>query len=544
MSLIALLARGFFPKELPRPFVTLPFANALTSAAALPGDFAKPAAKNNGVPPAKLASYSLARQGLFRRPLSICNPLPYFLLCKEIIDNWPALRLRVGGTRLAATAPEFKARGRAIDGKWPQTARPDLAQTTRLGRRYVLHTDINQFYRSTYTHSIPWALHTKATAKVNRKLNLLGNKIDYWVRMAQDQQTVGIPIGPDTSLLIAELIMQRCDDKLLASLPGLKGHRFIDDYELSFETRTRAEQAFHILENCLAEYELVLNPKKTVVRDLPLPLEAPWATELKLLNFRDSKSGQAADLSNYFSKAYTLHLDNPDESVLQFAVARLRSVNVHPANWGLFQRLLLLCVIPEPATFPYVLEQIIVRKNAGAGPILPELEEIANTLIENHASLKHSSEVANSAWACLALRLHLHEKAVECISKCDDPVVALLALDCEQNGLVSKPLDKTLWSSHMTQDGLYDEHWLLAYEANLKGWLPNAGPGDHVAADTNFSFLKANGVHFYEPNLATPPAAAPVPLPTLPTLSIAGARAFLNPASAGKHVCRPCFPFQ
>jgi hypothetical protein len=523
VSLISLLARGFFPKELPRPFVSAPFANVITLTAALPGDFAKSAAKNNGMPTAKAGHYSLARQGLFRRHLSVCNPLLYFLLCKEMINSWSSIKRRVAGTTLAATAPELKAQGRAIDGRWPQTARRDLAQSTRLGRRYVLQTDINQFYRSIYTHSIPWALHTKAAAKANRKLTLLGNKIDYWVRMGQDQQTVGIPIGPDTSLVIAELIMQRCDAELLAKLPGLKGHRFIDDYELSFQTRTEAEEAFHILEACLAQYELVLNQKKTMVRDLPLPLEAPWATELKLLNFRKSRSGQAADLSNYFTKAYSLHLNNPDDSVLQFAVARLRPLNVHAANWGLFQRLLLLCVIPEPASFPYVLEQIITRTNVGAAPILPELEEIANTLIENHSTLTHSCEVANSAWACLALGLRLHDKAVDRISQCNDSVVALLALDCERHGLTSKPLDKTLWTSCMTQEALYDEHWLLAYEANVKGWLPSAGPGDHVAADVNFGFLKANAVSFYDPNLAAPPPPAPVPLPTLPTLSAIGA---------------------
>lgn len=77
----------------------------------------------------------------------------------------------------------------------------------------------------------------------------------------------------------------------------------------------------------------------------------------------------------------------------------------------------------------------------------------------------------------------------------------------------------------MTQDSLYDEHWLLAYEANIKGWLPSAGGVDHVAADVNFGFLKANQVYFYDASLAAPPAApaiAQVPLPTVPTVSTQG----------------------
>jgi hypothetical protein len=146
---------------------------------------------------------------------------------------------------------------------------------------------------------------------------------------------------------------------------------------------------------------------------------------------------------------------------LQFAIACFRSVVIDPANWAMFQKLLLLCVIPELVSLPYVLEQIIVRKNAGAGPILGQMEEIANDLIESHSGLKHSSEVANALWACLALHLHIGEKAVDAVSKCDDSVVALLALDSVRHGPRSKALDKTLWASHMTADALYDEHWLL-----------------------------------------------------------------------------------
>jgi len=313
--------------------------------------------------------------------------------------------------------------------------------------------------------------------------------------------------------------MQRCDDALLAKLPRIKGYRFIDDYELSFRTRTEAEDAYHVLEACLSEYELALNAKKTEILELPLPLEKRWATELRLLNFRTSQPKQAADLADYFSKAFALHNEYPGDAVLQFAIARLRSESIDPANWAMFQQLLLLCVTPEPATFPYVLEQIIVRKNAGAGPIIGQMEEIANDLIQSHSSLKHSSEVANALWACLALRLKVGDKAVDAVSQCDDSVVALLALDAEQHGLVSKALDKTVWTSHMTTDSLYDEHWLLAYEANYKGWLPSVAGIDHVAADPNFGFLKSCNVYFYDQSRAATVGTAPIPLPSLPTIA-------------------------
>jgi hypothetical protein len=130
MPLVDLLTRGYFPKELPRPFVTTSFAMCVTRARALPGDFAKTASRDNRLPSAQTGIYSLARGGLLRRPLNISNPVHHFLLCNEIIQNWATIEPRVGGTSLSATTPEFKTSGRAIDGKFPQNARHQLAQST------------------------------------------------------------------------------------------------------------------------------------------------------------------------------------------------------------------------------------------------------------------------------------------------------------------------------------------------------------------------------------------------------------------------------
>lgn len=521
MSLNDILSRGYFPKELPAPFITTNFADLLTSeTTGVSGDFAKSITKKAKIPKAKLCHYSHARGGLLRRKLSLCNPVLFYLLAREIDSNWAAIIAVAGGTALAATAPERKASGRAIDGVHPQSDRSKLALQSRMGKRFVLFTDISRFYHSVYTHSIPWALHTKPVAKSNHAFTLIGNKLDFLVRQGQDGQTVGIPIGPDTSLVLAELIMHQCDNALITRLPVIKGHRFIDDYELTFQTRTEAEEAFHILETCLSEYELALNPKKTNVSELPLPLDSEWSRVLKKFFISTSARAQATDLEHYFSLAFELHNANEDEPVLQFAIARLRSVTIDASNWDLFQRLIMLCVVPDPATLPYALEQIIRRVNLGAVPLRNEIQEILNNLIENHATLKHSSEVANSLWGCLALQLTINDGAIDAISNCEDSCVALLALDCQSKGLVSKPLNTTIWEAQMCVDGLYDEHWLLAYEANIKGWLPSVGGTDHVVADANFGYLKANGVYFYDQSMASPAQQGQVPMPALPSIFV------------------------
>ncbi len=501
--------------------MTSPFASVVTDAhVALPPGF-EPDFDRREPLKAMPVKYSHARVGLLRRPLEIPNPVLHFLLCDEISKHWGALQPHLCGTPLSASHPVLSPAGRAVESARPQSARQELAAQTRLNQKYILKTDISNFYNSIYTHSVPWALHTKAVAKANRGMRLLGNRLDYLLRNGQDGQTIGVPIGPDTSLIIAEILMQTCDKALLAALPNVRGYRFIDDYELGFRDRTEAEQAFHYLEKVLSTQELSLNPRKTEILRLPCNIDAPWVGPLQTFTFRATPAGQRGDIIRFFDLAFELQARYGDEAVLQYAVARLRSLDIHPSNWGLFQRLLLDCAAPEPAALSFVLEAIIRRANAGAQPAVDDIEEVVNTLISCHSELTHSSEVAWALWACLVLGIRVSREAVDAVSHCEDSVVALLALHCEVRGLLSAPLDKGVWLCSMNAASLYQEHWLMSYEANVKGWLPSQGGGDHVRCDENFRFLKSAGVSFYDETLAAPPApgapaALPHPIPVTP----------------------------
>lgn len=189
MSLTDILERGYFPKELPIPFNTSLFA-AVAAGVGLPKEFNPTLVGSNPkVRSAKPTKYSHARGGLLRRPLSIPNPLTFYRLAREIDHHWAALQPHIGGTQLSSTRPVFMPTGRAIQGAQSQSMRSMLAAHTRLNNRYVLRTDINRYYQSIYTHSIPWAVHTKAIAKANRTMALIGNCLDLLTRAGQDGQT-------------------------------------------------------------------------------------------------------------------------------------------------------------------------------------------------------------------------------------------------------------------------------------------------------------------------------------------------------------------
>ena len=450
------------------------------------------------------AIHNLARAGTLRRKLSIPNPINYFQLA-ELVDRFQANLLQhMASSSLSLTTPKSTPGvQRAIDSVKDFGYLPIARSLCRASSRYVLQTDIGTCYPSIYTHVIPWALHTKQVAKQNQQnFNYLGNVMDLVVRNAQDRQTLGIPIGPDCSLVIAEIILSSVD-ATLAKAGITVGFRFLDDYEFGFGSYSDAEQALATLQGELSEYELDLNPRKTQILDLPLSLERPWAYELRNFQIRNTPSAQQVDLIAYFSRAYDLCRQFPEDSVLRFALGRTRRNIIHSQNWDQYQAALLHVAVVESGALPLVVDELFSYHQAGYHIDRHTIADVFHQIIRSHARVNHGSEVAWAIWGSLLLMMTLDHQTADLAARMADPIVAILTLDGKSKGLVSNNVNLGLWSSMMTSQELYADNWLLSYEANIKGWLPSNSSQDHVAADPGFGFLKQYGVSFYDQSLST-----------------------------------------
>lgn len=502
-----LLAKGYFPKELPPSFSSQGFTSRIQATfAALPHGFDDP-------PPARLCSYSLPKAGGLRRRLAIPNPVPHFPFCALLDAKWPNLQHHLTSSGFSLSTPVADPRGmRALVPRLHFEDLPAMRAKNRSASRYAVTTDLSEFYNSIYTHSVPWALHGKATAKANRRnLALFGNRLDMLLGTAQDSQTIGVPIGPDTSLVIAEIILSAVDDELARRIPTLKGIRYIDDFEFCFGDHSSAERALATLQEILLEYELRLNPRKTKVDQSPIRFEQEWIYTLRDFRFSSSPKGQLRDLLGYFDSVTHLHKALPQDHIVKYALARLRGFQVDPSNWEVFQSLLASAVMTEAGAIQPYLDVLISCQNAGHGVDRGLTESTLNHAIVACAPLGHHHEVVWSLWGIIFFGLGINAEAARAVSEVDNSFVALLALDANRLGLVTGALNTSTWQSRMTTSELYDDQWLLAYEANVKGWLPSVGGGDHVARDACFNFLKTLGVEFYA-SPAGVPATVPIGL--------------------------------
>ena len=337
---------------------------------------------------------------------------------------------------------------------------------------------------------------------------LYGNVLDEELRAGQYGQTKGVPIGPDTSLGIAELLLAPIDLELQGACNILGGTRFIDDMEFTFRRLSDADEALATLESLLSDIELQLNPAKTTICELPDEIESDYVTNLRP-HIPVSATNSRAQWVDYFNRAFAATRNNPKDGVLRYAVAALQSVQIAPKIWELAQQLLWQCITADPGCLRFVADVLLGNRLASAYTIDVSLGSTAiNSLIESSAPVGHGSEVVWSIWAAMLLNLTIEPRSQDLIAKMDDAIVAVAAMIAKEQAALPPTFDSTLWRSWLVTDSFKDEYWLFAYECAKRGWFAGEVAAARLKANANIKFLLSNAVSFVDLDalhLYTPP---------------------------------------
>ncbi|MCA3142378.1 MAG: RNA-directed DNA polymerase [Rhodocyclaceae bacterium] len=154
--------------------------------------------------------------------------------------------------------------------------------------KFLIKSDVKNFYPSLYTHSIPWALHGKTVIrKPENRLNYsyVGNRLDKLFQNSNDGCTNGLPIGPAVSDIAAELVMSAVDRQLSTSIPtDAVVVRFKDDYRILVRSESDGRTIIKALQAALKDYRLELNDEKTEVHSLPAGIFRDWVSQYHTAN--------------------------------------------------------------------------------------------------------------------------------------------------------------------------------------------------------------------------------------------------------------------
>lgn len=212
------------------------------------------------------------------RPMKIVHPVAYVDLVNTVTsrENWEKIKSRFNKFKQVDAIKCISMPLKAIDNKSNDTKEVILnwwdefeqySIKAALEYSYCVQTDITNCYGSIYTHSIPWALEGKETAKKNRgKSALLGNQIDTKIRNLQYGQTNGIPQGGRLFDFIAEIVLGYADKLLGKKLTHLENYqviRFRDDYRIFSNSKEDLNTIVKQLSDILSELNMHFNIKKT-----------------------------------------------------------------------------------------------------------------------------------------------------------------------------------------------------------------------------------------------------------------------------------------
>ncbi|TDT64426.1 reverse transcriptase (RNA-dependent DNA polymerase) [Frigoribacterium sp. PhB116] len=468
----ALLDRNFIPRasrrgdDLPPSLTTVGLSSVSGQVVAnhTDGNYRSPKG-TRAMPGYSVSDIRLAHYRWNPRRIELPHPVPYSALVETLAGHWDA----VVAPRMNSDRAQFQIR-QHVDGRVAsmQQTRPHLRPG--VGSRFRVHADIAAFYDSIYTHSIPWALLGKEVAKTNRGSGLPANQIDSALRFARRGETTGVSIGPGTSLIVAEILLQSVDQRL----GQFRFERFLDDYVAYTKTETEAEEFVRLLESSLREFGLQLNGRKTTVEALPLPDEPGWIRELRRSNV--SRPSEMID------KAIDMSLNDPTASAIQWALSRVRKeiAGYPPAEQGRVLNRLAELAFTHPHTTPVLVDALeSIDVDLAADDI--------DTLLRKHANDRQSSAICWMLHLTWLREIEISDDSWNSIVAARDPLANAYLLRQP-----SRPANKTQQTALVDSladpidDYAKDEEWPARYIAFLDG--------REDMTDASFAELQGAGV--------------------------------------------------
>jgi reverse transcriptase-like protein len=456
----SLVKNGLFPENIP------PVYTADNLWKALPQNISFEPKTISG----EACSYNASKRGGQRRIFQVPHPL--FLKGEgEIFQSrWKEIEAVFTKSHGSASRPILKNDDVRHVHFTAHSELPGL-RLKRLSRfKYCLITDVSRFYYSIYTHVIPWAIHGKREAKKGQHdRKLFGNGLDQIIRKAQNNQSIGIPVGPDVSKIVAELIMSAVDARFIeTSNKGISYVRHVDDYWIGAHTQEECEKHLQKLRGALRYFQLDINETKTRIVSTKYVFGESWPLEFEteIVNgLRRNKDDLLPIFGRIIERAT---LDN-DEGMIKRVIKIIDEHQLWQRHWEILEHFLAQCAVQFAHSFDYVARVIAWRARTNKEIERKLWIEIARTTTLQSASLGRDSEVCWAIWLQKELSSPVPKRLSDNIVSNNSSLVLSFLAHFPKYGMAS---DKRLYESIVDRvegDPYSGSDWPLALELNYLG---------------------------------------------------------------------------
>jgi hypothetical protein len=517
-----LLGKGYFPKELPPAFTTADFGRLSEEVLNIwksSGLFAeKPVKKYRGNHKSRSYTYRLAsaeaeivsapKRGFERRNLHITHPIPQGALTIEICKNWKTVQkwLAKQAFSLDKTTVSISTfRGIPDINFEAHRAKKLFIESTA---NWLVKTDITRFYPSIYTHSIAWAAYGKENVKAQLPAydGSLADRLDTLVRACNRNQTIGIPVGPQTSRIIADVISASIDNTFRSNIPHShydQVDRLQDDWFVGCDSLEEADLTLSRIASAYREFGLEINGSKTSIERTSSIAEQQWVSELGSFLAHGTGVPTGKRLSEFLSLGVRMQVACPNQPVTNYLLSIIENSKINISDAATVESFLLRSVTLSPISIPSIARVLINLHHDTKKISVQRVSKRLRQELRRHSDNGNTLEVIWLLYILRGLSTSVRVSDVRpYVNRLSSSAVALVLLDMESRGLLIGSLNKSDWSSEIdSQVCLSSGLWLLAYEGIRHGWLSDPFS---LATQPFFKPMLDRNIAFYDPRRNVP----------------------------------------
>ncbi len=484
-----LISHGYFAPELPPCFVTLRLAKYRES---IWREISGRIANYTSEP----CWFYFPRFGRNDRKFGIINPISYLAIAHVISDNFIQLKKSAQQSRFSASPPEFDWNGSRAALRPNINVRDDFQVNLLNTCDRFASADIQSFFHSIYTHAIPWAILGKSVAKSNRSDDQFSNKLDRYCRNAQDGQTIGLPVGPDTSRFIAEIVASGVDKELQRRLKTLnkRALRYVDDYLIGVGTGQSGDEIIAAIRQAASFFELELNSDKSEIHSKSFRFPIGW--KQAVVAARPKKSESINDFYQFFYQIGRISDEQPNINVEKYALQNARLSFVDADNWKTIQNYLLNAYWRNPTLISFLVEILVLRQRKCRDVNINGIREFLDRCLPQLALENRTGEITWLLYLIIKLRIKIPASRIEPLFDMVNALVALLVCYASKNNYIEGAIKHNKWDSFFNKEGLKGQMWLYAYESVVQDVNP-AGSSRFIEEDYFFKSLYKRKVSFF-----------------------------------------------
>ena len=475
-------------------------------------------------------SFSAPRTTTSRRLLALPHPTSQLALSLIITRHYDEIRAVIERSNITlyntAFGPTEKRAFTGLDFK----ARGERESQILARCPVIMMADITNFFHTIYSHSLPWAVLGKEHVKDIRESGDKAAKemleehwasqLDLAIQRGNSRETFGIPVGPDTSRIVAEVLLSgiHSNEVFGKVVDGRLAYRLVDDFFIGFEDEGTARRCQDALRRSLWDYNLHLNESKTRIVHASTVFDNGWKYEIDNFPIQIKSPAEQREAVRRLLEIALQHCNaRQDAQPATFFCRRLFSMQIVLDNVPFILDCMLRMARDFTVCLKFAVQFITQYRSLLLGSAsLKVIERWAQVILETHASRGHDLEVSWVLVVFGVLGLPVNRSLIKAEDCVVSPVVLALLGMLSEHGLLAENWDD--WKAIPSGTGSIanGRYWLPHYEAVHRGWTSDPKVIEEIKADPLFSRLLKAKITFLDDldflSRAPKPAAEPRPV--------------------------------